>query len=248
MGESFGGRIVVLGSRSAGGSGLGGGPQTSGGEEIVGKRMPERMSLRLDEPAHGKKAEAVVLAVCMDPLDALAQGVHGLARLARHPLPPRLETDGLLVALADAPRQAGQFDVVPVARRRRKDADWACDMIGERDDVLAGGVARVDQEPVGRLAVAARGVVDHRPPQARVVAPSVTAIETITPSIGAAAIWALKAGRTAPSGKRMQRASGSLVEALGSLFLASSLAWVFARAFRSASSRSNAARALSARA
>src|SRR3984957_19409677 len=80
MGESFGGRIVVLGSRSAGGSGLGGGPQTSGGEEIVGKRMPERMSLRLDEPAHGKKAEAVVLAVCMDPLDALAQGVHGLAR------------------------------------------------------------------------------------------------------------------------------------------------------------------------
>src|SRR3984957_2388797 len=142
---------------------LGGCPQTSGGEEIVGKRMPEPMSLRLDEPAHGKKAEAVVLAVCVDPLDALAQGVHGLACLARHPLPPRFETDGLLVALADAPRQAGQFDVVPVARRRRKDADWACDMIGERDDVLARGVARVDQEPVGRLAVAASDVVAHRP-------------------------------------------------------------------------------------
>src|ERR1700722_10626815 len=102
MGESFVGRIDVLASRSAGGSGLGAGPQTSGGEEIVGKRMPERMSLRLDEPAHGKKAEAVVLAVTMDPLDALAQGVHGLARLARHPLPPPPATDGLPVAPAGA--------------------------------------------------------------------------------------------------------------------------------------------------
>ena len=107
MGESFGGSGFGEGSRSAGGERVigGFGPQTSGGEEIVGKRMPERMSLRLDEPAHGKKAEAVVLAVCMDPLDALAQGVHGLACLARHPLPPRFETDGLLVALADPPRQ-----------------------------------------------------------------------------------------------------------------------------------------------
>jgi len=46
----------------------------------------------------------------------------------------------------------------------------------------------------------------------------------------------------------MDRASGSLVEALGSFFFASSLLWVLARALRSASSRSSAARALPARA
>jgi hypothetical protein len=44
----------------------------------------------------------------------------------------------------------------------------------------------------------------------------------------------------------MERASGSLVEALGSFFLAS--LWVLARALRSASSRLSAARALAARA
>jgi hypothetical protein len=42
-------------------------PQTVGGGEIVGERMPERMRLRLDEPAHGKKAKAMVLAVGVDP-------------------------------------------------------------------------------------------------------------------------------------------------------------------------------------
>ena len=66
-------------------------PQTAGGDEIVRERVPERMSLRLDEPADRKKAKAMVLAIGVDPLDALAQGVDGLARLARHALPPRLE-------------------------------------------------------------------------------------------------------------------------------------------------------------
>jgi hypothetical protein len=46
----------------------------------------------------------------------------------------------------------------------------------------------------------------------------------------------------------MKRASGSLVEALGAFFLASSLTCLAARALRSASSRSSAARALAARA
>ena len=44
-------------------------------------------------------------------------------------------------------------------------------MSGERDDVLARGVAGVDQQSVGRPAVAAGDVVDHRPRQARIVAP-----------------------------------------------------------------------------
>ena len=44
-------------------------------------------------------------------------------------------------------------------------------MSGQRNDVLACGVAGVDQQPVGRPAVAAGDVVDHRPRQACVVAP-----------------------------------------------------------------------------
>jgi hypothetical protein len=98
-------------------------PQTASGDEIVRERMPERMSLRLDEPAHGKKTKAMVLAIGVDPLDALAQGVDGLARFARHALPPRLEAGGLLLSLAPAPREAGWLDGgAPFSRRRRIDA------------------------------------------------------------------------------------------------------------------------------
>ena len=71
-------------------------PQALTGDEIVGERMPERMSLRLDESANGEKTKAMVLAVGVDPLDALAQAVDGLARFARHALPPRLEAGGAL--------------------------------------------------------------------------------------------------------------------------------------------------------
>ena len=62
-------------------------PQTASGDEIVCERMPERMSLRLDEPADGKKTKAMVLAIGVDPLDALAQGIDGLTRFARHAAP-----------------------------------------------------------------------------------------------------------------------------------------------------------------
>jgi hypothetical protein len=90
-------------------------PQTVGGHEIVGDGVPERLGLRLDETANWKKTEAVVLAVCVDPLDALAQSIDSLARFARHAFPPRLETDGLLLSLADTPRERGRLDVVPFA-------------------------------------------------------------------------------------------------------------------------------------
>jgi len=38
-------------------------PQTASGDEIVRERMPERMSLRLDESANGEKTKAMVLAI-----------------------------------------------------------------------------------------------------------------------------------------------------------------------------------------
>jgi hypothetical protein len=36
-------------------------PQALGGDEVVRERMPERMSLRLDEPANGEKTKGLVL-------------------------------------------------------------------------------------------------------------------------------------------------------------------------------------------
>ena len=74
--------------------------------------MPERVSLGLDEPAHGKKTKAMVLAVGVDPLDALAQSIDSLARFARHALPPFLEAKGFFRPLSDAPRQRGRLDLV----------------------------------------------------------------------------------------------------------------------------------------
>ena len=62
---------------------LGVGPQALGGHEVVGDGVPERMGFGLDQTAHGKKTKAVVLAVGVDPLDALAQGIDSLARFAK---------------------------------------------------------------------------------------------------------------------------------------------------------------------
>ena len=116
-------------------------PQTASGEEIVRERVPERMSLGLDQPADREKTKAMVLAIGVDPLDALAQAVDGFARFARHALPPRLEAGGLFRPLSDPPRQRGRLDVLLFVRRRRIDADRTGDMSGERNDVFASGVA-----------------------------------------------------------------------------------------------------------
>jgi hypothetical protein len=64
----------AVGGRLSGSAGSGGGPQAEavGGEEVVGQRVPERMGLRLDQTADREKTEAVVLAVGVDPLDALS--------------------------------------------------------------------------------------------------------------------------------------------------------------------------------
>jgi hypothetical protein len=83
------------------------------------------------------------------------------------------------------------------------------------------------------------------------LAPTLVAME----ACGAAHPWARAAprrsGRYRPGERRRREsacgASGSVVEALGSFFLASSLACFAARDLRSASSRSSAARALPAR-
>jgi hypothetical protein len=125
-------------------------PQTVSGEEIVRERMPERVSLGLDEPAHGKKTEAMVLAVGVDPLDALAQSVNRFARFARHALPPRLEAKGFFRPLSDPPRQRGRLDVLLFVWGRRIDADRTGRVSGKRNDVFACGVAGVDEQSVVR--------------------------------------------------------------------------------------------------
>jgi hypothetical protein len=92
--------------------------QAAGGHQVVRERMPERMSLRLDEPASGEKTKAMVLAIGVDELDALAQGVDGVARFARHALPPFLEAKGFFRPLADPPRQRARLDGLLFVRRR----------------------------------------------------------------------------------------------------------------------------------
>ena len=40
-------------------------PQTAGGDEVVRERVPERMSLGLDQPADREKTKAMVLAIAL---------------------------------------------------------------------------------------------------------------------------------------------------------------------------------------
>src|SRR5258708_31270178 len=65
-------------------------------------------------------------------------------------------------SFADPSRKRGRLDVLLFGRRRRIDADRTRDMSGERNDVFACGVAGVDQQSIGRPAVAAGGGGDPR--------------------------------------------------------------------------------------
>src|SRR5271170_5578318 len=86
-------------------------PQPLTGHHIVGQRVPQREGFGLDQTANGDKAKAVVLAVRVDPLDALAQRIDSLACLARHAFAPRLDTVGLQRASFCSPLERLRLDV-----------------------------------------------------------------------------------------------------------------------------------------
>ena len=123
-------------------------------------------------------------------------------------------------------------------------------MSGERNDVFACGVTGVDQQPVGRPAVAADDVVDHRLRQARIVAP-VGHLDRDNDAF-LRRPWrcfsSIEGGSNGAVGKAHEARLGIGRRSLGLLLFGLVLGpWVLARALRSASSRSSAARALAAR-
>ena len=207
-------------------------PQTVSGGEIVRECMPERMSLRLDEFANGEKTKAMVLAVGVDPLDALAQSVNRFARFARHPLPPGLEAKGFFRPLSDPPRKRGRLDVLLFARRGRIDLNRPPGVSG----TTCSRSWRSSCRPaVGRRpAVAAGDVVDPRPRQARIVAPVGHLDRDDDPLFRGRGDLGVVGGANRAVGKAHGARLGSVVEALSCFFLASSLTCFFARDLRSA--------------
>jgi hypothetical protein len=122
-------------------------------------------------------------------------------------------------------------------------------MSGERNDVFACGVTGVDQQPVGRPAVAAGDVVDHRPRQARIVAPVGHGNRNDGAFLRRGGDLSVVGGTNGAIGKAHEARLGIARRSLGLLLFGLVLGpWVLARALRSASSRSSAARALAARA
>ena len=69
-------RSWVAGRPREGSGGSGGiGSQALSCYEVVGEGVPERMGLRFDQTANREKTKAVVLAIGVDALDLLAQGI-----------------------------------------------------------------------------------------------------------------------------------------------------------------------------
>src|SRR5208282_3090623 len=96
-----------------GSDGVGGfGPQPMCRHEMVGKRMPQRHRLGLDQAANRNEAEAMVLEVAVDPLDELAQAEHLLAGWCCHPAAPLLHALGFLRPLLRPLGERCRFDIL----------------------------------------------------------------------------------------------------------------------------------------
>src|ERR1700761_9415944 len=102
--------------------------------------MPQRHGLGLDQAAHWKEAEAVVLGVGVEPLDQLADSEHGLPLWGLHPPAPLFDGFGLAVSLALAIGQNPWADVLALGRRRSKYFDRIGLTRCQGCDVAAGGI------------------------------------------------------------------------------------------------------------
>src|SRR5580693_10488502 len=122
--------------------------------QIVGKRMPQRHRLGLDQTANRNEAEPMILQVGIDPLDELAKSVCLLSGLRSHPAAPFLYALRFARLLSRPLGERCGLDVVALARCRRKDRYWARRVLGQRRNVVAGGVMGVDQKLLRGLAIA----------------------------------------------------------------------------------------------
>src|SRR6266853_1190108 len=69
-------------------------PQAVRSHQIIGERMQQCNRRAFDQSANRHEAEAMVLAVSVEPLDQLAELVNGLPRRTRHPTAPFLDAVG----------------------------------------------------------------------------------------------------------------------------------------------------------
>src|SRR5260370_549634 len=140
--------------------------------QIVGKCMPQRHRLGLDQAANRNEAEPMILQMAVDPLDELAKSVYLLAGLRSHPAAPLLYALRFPRPLFRPLGERCRLDVVALARCWRKYLHRTRRMLGQRGNVFAGGVMGVDQKFFRGLAIAPDHVIHHRCCQTRFVAPT----------------------------------------------------------------------------
>src|SRR6266478_7874085 len=133
-------------------------PQAVRSHQIIGERMQQCNRLAFDQSANRHEAEAMVLAVSVEPLDQLAELVNGLTRLIRHPTAPFLDAVGFAPPFAfSVPQRCGAYvGIGALGRQRRIDLHGSGFMCRQGGDILGGGVMGIDQERLRSLAVTAR--------------------------------------------------------------------------------------------
>src|SRR5438876_6627881 len=97
------------------------GGQPVGGQQVVGKGMPERHGLGLEPATHLKNAEPVVLEMGIEPFDELSAPVDVLSGGAVHSAAPRLYAVGFFGPLPCPSGQRLWFDVIALGRERSID-------------------------------------------------------------------------------------------------------------------------------
>src|SRR6185312_2378044 len=215
--------------------------------EVVGEGMPQRHGFGFEQATDSYEAEAVVLAIRIEPLDQLARPVNLPASVTDHPVPPFFDTVRLARSFVLPLPERFRRDALGLDRRRCIYRDRACWMCRQCGDVLDCRIMGIEQEPLRSLAVAPHDVVDHGRGETGIVAP-IRHLHRDNDTVRRHRCdLRIVAGADSPIGKRRLRASGSLNETVASDFLASSLACLFARSFFSARMRSSTACAFPAR-
>src|SRR6266446_2597024 len=88
-------------------------PQAVRSHQIIGERMQECNRRAFDKSANSHEAEAMVLAVSVEPLDQLAELVNGLPRRTRHPTAPFLDAVGFAPPFAfSVPQRCRDLGIV----------------------------------------------------------------------------------------------------------------------------------------
>src|SRR5215831_21062844 len=137
--------------------------QDMGSPEVMGQGMKQSHALCLEQAADVKASEATILKVAIDGLDVAPAAHDAAAIVAGHALAPLLQNGRLLVPTLLSLALGRGGGGIAVGRWRRVDADGTVGALTQGDDVVLGSVLGIDQQPVGRLAVAFSDRIHHGP-------------------------------------------------------------------------------------